>query len=143
MTLGPIEVVVLAFPENNFTGKILPELNKVVENGTVSIVDGLFIHVNVDGSVDTVEIDELDPGSEVAALSDLIVGANGLVSNEDVAELTASLEPNSSAAILVFEHTWVKPLRDAVFASGGIMLESLRVPGAVVDEVLEAVAALH
>jgi Family of unknown function (DUF6325) len=142
MTLGPIEVVVLAFPESNFTGKILPELSKIVENGTVTIVDGLVIHVNADGSVDTVEIDELDPGSEVAALSELIISPNGLVSNEDVAELTASLEPNSSAAILVFEHTWIKPLRDAVFDSGGILLESLRVPGAVVEEVLEAVAAL-
>jgi Family of unknown function (DUF6325) len=136
-------VVVLGFSENNFTGTILPELSKLVENGTVSIVDGLFIRVNANGSVNTLEIDELDPGSEVAALSELIAGANGLVSDEDVAELTASLAPNSSAAILVFEHTWVKPLRDAVFDSGGVMLESLRVPGAVVEEVLEAVATLQ
>ena len=44
--------------------------------------------------------------------------------------------------MLVFEHTWALPLRDAVAGSGGVVLSQLRVPGAVVDEVLDAVAAL-
>ena len=63
-----------------------------------------------------------------------------LVSDEDVEELVAALEPDSSAAILVFEHTWAKPFRDAVVASGGVLAANFRVPGAVVDEVLAALA---
>lgn len=143
MTLGPIEVVVIGFPENNFTGKILPELAKVVENGTVSIVDGVFIRISADGAVDTFEFDEIGADSDVAALADLVSGPNGLISDEDVAEFTAALEPDTSAAILVFEHTWVKPLRDSIVDAGGVMLERVSVPGAVVEEVLEAVAALE
>jgi hypothetical protein len=60
-------------------------------------------------------------------------------SPEDVAELTDSLPPGDSAAILVFEHTWALPLRQAVVASGGVLAASLRIPGAVVDEVLATV----
>jgi hypothetical protein len=143
MTLGPIEVVVIGFPENNFTGKILPELAKVVENGTVSIVDGVFIRISADGAVDTYEFDEIGADSDVSALAELVSGPNGLISDEDVAEFTAALEPGTSAAILVFEHTWVKPLRDSIVDAGGVMLERVSVPGAVVEEVLEAVAALQ
>ena len=53
--------------------------------------------------------------------------------------LTESLEPDSSAVILVFEHTWMKPLRDAVVGAGGQLLDSVRVPGRVVEELLETV----
>jgi hypothetical protein len=143
MTLGPIEVVVLGFPENNFTGTILPELAKVVEDGTVSIVDGVFIRIDADGAVDTYEFDEIGADSDVSALAALVSGPNGLISDEDVAEFTAALQPDTAAAILVFEHTWVKPLRDAIADAGGVMLERVSIPGAVVEEVLEAVAALE
>ena len=64
------------------------------------------------------------------------------LADEDVAELAAGLEPNSSEAILVFEHTWAKPLRDAIVDCGGVLADNFRVPGAVVDELLDALAEL-
>jgi hypothetical protein len=67
---------------------------------------------------------------------------DSLISDEDVEELAASLEPDSSEAILVFEHTWAKPLRDAIVASGGVLADNFRVPGMVVDEILDALAEL-
>jgi len=63
-----------------------------------------------------------------------------LLSAEDVDELAAGLQPNSSAAVLVFEHTWAAPLKQAIEDSGGRLVANLRVPGRVVDEVLAAVA---
>ncbi len=57
-------------------------------------------------------------------------------------ELAAALEPNSSEAILVFEHTWAKPLRDAIVNSGGVLENDFRVPGLVVDELLAELAEL-
>ena len=53
-----------------------------------------------------------------------------------------TLEPNSSEAILVFEHTWARPLRDAIVNSGGVLANNFRVPGLVVDELLAELAAL-
>ena len=51
-------------------------------------------------------------------------------------------EPNSSEAILVFEHTWAKPLRNAILDSGGVLAANFRVPGLVVDELLDELAQL-
>ncbi len=143
MSLAPVEVLTLVFPENRFNGEIVPELAKVVGNDTITIIDGLFVTVDADGETDYFEFDELDANSDARRLSDVIERVDGLLSDEDVAELAENLEPNSSAAILVFEHTWAKPLRDAIIDSGGIVLESIHVPGAVVEEVLDAVSALE
>ena len=139
--LGPIEIVVIAFPGNNFNGEILPALSDLIDSDTISIVDALFVRKDADGAVEFTEFEELGENADAAFLSEVIDRIEGLISDEDVEELADDLENDSSAAILVFEHTWVKPLRDAIMGSGGVLLESVRVPGAVVEEVLAAVAA--
>src|SRR6187402_1714298 len=143
MTLGPIELIVLGFPGNKFSGLILPELEKLVESDTITIIDGLLVVVDADGNSAFFEFSEAASGSDEAALAALIDRFDGLLSDEDVFELTSNLPPNSSAAILVFEDTWFKPLRDSIVASGGILLEATRVPGMVVEEVLAAVKELE
>lgn len=142
MTLGPVEILTLVFPGNRFTGQIIPELSKVVENETITVIDGLFVTVGADGKTDYFEFDELDGNSDVSRLTSVISRVDGLISDDDVLSLTESLEPNSSAAILVFEHTWAKPLRDAIVDAGGILLDSIRVPAAVVAEVQNAVSEM-
>lgn len=140
MVLGPVEILVLSFPENRFTGGILPELTRLVSSGIITVIDGLLIRRDEAGETAIFEFDELDTNSEVAALSSLVERVEGLISDEDVSELTAGLAPNSSAAILVFEHTWAKPLSDTIVDSGGVLLESIRVPRAAVEEVLAAIS---
>lgn len=142
MPLAAIEILTVAFPGNRFNGEILPELSRLVENETITIIDGLFISVNGDGDVEYTEFDELGSDSEAAALAELADRFDELISEDDVGELAAGLEPNSSAAVLVFEHTWLKPLRDAIAGSGGVLVDSVRVPGPVVEEVLAVVADL-
>lgn len=138
MALGPIEVLVVGFPGSRFNGGILPALEDVVERDIVSIVDCLLITKNEDGSVDFVEIEEVGSNDDAAGLAALLDGVNGLLSEDDIDAFAEALEPGDSAAALVFEHTWAKPFRDAVVASGGEMIANVRVPGVVVDEVLEA-----
>jgi uncharacterized membrane protein len=135
MSLGPIEVVVLGFPENRFTGEILPELERLVQSDTISIVDGVFASKDGDGATTFVEFDSLED-DEFAALAGVLERVEGLVSDEDVEDLTESLPPNSSAAVLVFEHTWAIPLRDALVRGGGELVANLRIPSSVVDEIL-------
>ena len=139
MPLGPIEIVVIAFPENNFSGAILPELEKLVAADTISIIDGLFALKAEDGSVEIAELGQLGSNADAAALTGVLDRVEGIISDEDVEALTSELAPNSSAAILAFEHTWVKPLRDTVLDAGGILLDTVRIPGVVVEEILATI----
>jgi uncharacterized membrane protein len=143
VALAPIELLVIGFPGNQFTGGILPELEALVENGIITVVDALLIVKEEDGTVDYLELDQIDAGEDIAALGRLLTDANGLLSDEDVEEFAAALEPGSSAAALVFEHTWFTPLRNELLDSGGLLLANVRIPGLVVDEVLAAVAELE
>jgi hypothetical protein len=142
MGLGPIEVLVVEFPGNRFNGQILPELEKLVEAGTITIVDGLLARREGGGEVTIVEFDQTGADEDAARLSSLMEQLESLISDDDVNELVAGLPPNSSAAILAFEHTWAKPFRDAILASGGVLAADFRVPGLVVQQLLDELAAL-
>lgn len=140
--LGPVEVLVIAFPGNQFNGEILPELERLVESGTVAIVDGLVVRKDVDGEVSFVELSEEGVEPSVARLAGLLTQLESLISDDDVGELADELEPDSSAAVVVFEHRWAKPLRDAIVSSGGVLVDDIHVPGGVIDELLDELEAL-
>lgn len=142
MALGPIEVLVVAFPGNEFNGQIIPELERLVESDTIALIDGLFIRKDADGTVTFVEFEEEGGSAEAMQLVELMNQVESLISDEDVAEIADGLEPDSSAAMLVFENTWAKPFADAIVASNGVMVTNFRVPRAAVDEVLDALAEI-
>ncbi len=142
MSLGPIEVIVVGFPGSKFNGAVLPELTALVEAGTITVVDGVFIAKDDAGDVVFVEFGEDGLDGEVAAFADLVGEAMELVSDEDVDELAAGLDPGSSAAVLVFEHTWAKGFRDAIAGSGGELIADFRVPAVAVEELVAALSEL-
>jgi hypothetical protein len=139
VALGPIQVVVLGFPGSRFTGEIRPRILDLVERGIVSVIDALFVTKDAEGEVTFLELQQLVDDPDVRALAELLSRQRELLSAEDVTELVAALEPGSSALALVFEHTWMIPVREAVLASGGVLLADLHIPPQVVDEVLAAV----
>jgi hypothetical protein len=140
MGLGPIEVLVVGFPQSQFNGGILPALKDVVNRDIVSIVDGLLVMKDLDGNVEFVEFEDAGANDDVALLAALVSETNGLLNDEDAYAFAEALEPGDSAAILVFEHTWAKPFRDAIVDSGGVLVANVRIPGMVVDEVLAELA---
>ena len=142
MALGPIEVLVVGFPGNQFNGEILPALEQLIENDTISIVDGLLLQKDADGTVTFTEFEELGSNPDAARLAELMNQVESFISDEDIDELAAGLEPNSAAAMLVFEHTWFKPLRGAIVDSGGVLVSNFRIPGLVVEELLAELAEL-
>jgi len=142
MALGPIEVLVVAFPGNEFNGQIIPELERLVESNTIALIDGLFIRKDADGEVTFVEFEEEGGGAEAMQLVGLMNQLDSLISDEDVMEIADGLEPDSAAAMLVFENTWAKPFADAIVESNGVMVTNFRVPRAAVDEVLAALAEI-
>jgi hypothetical protein len=143
MALAPIEVLVVHFPGNRFTGGILPELERLVEADIISIVDGVLVRRDgEDDDLTVLEFSEVGDDDDAARLASLLDQVDALISDEDVDELGAGLAPNSSAAMLVFEHTWAKPLRDAIAGSGGQLAANFRVPGLVVEELIAELAEL-
>jgi len=143
MALAPIEVLVVSFPGNQFSGEILPELERLVEADIISIIDGVLVRRDgVDDPLIVLELAEVGEDDDAGRLAALLDQVDALVSDEDVDALSETLEPNSSAAILVFEHTWAKTLRDAIVGSGGVLTANFRVPGLVVEEVLAELAEL-
>jgi hypothetical protein len=139
--IGPVEIVTIAFAESRFDGSILAELRRLVDAGVVSIVDAIVVHKDEAGAVEIAELSEITDDPEVTALSDLLARLDGLLNDEDADVLAASLPAGATAAILCFEHSWVVPLRDAIAAAGGELLDTVRVPGPVVQEVLDALRA--
>ena len=136
MAIGPVEYMVVAFPGNQFTGEIVPALEELVGSGTISILDLAFVTKDVDGVAAAFELEDFDSDAGRAFQRvEAIIG--DLVNAEDLEEIGAALEPNSSAAILVWEDVWATRLRDAIVNAGGELLDLEPVPLAVVEAALE------
>lgn len=142
MALGPVEVLVFSFPGSQFNGAIVPELERLTASGTITVIDGVFVTRDSAGDVTFVEFEQLAENHDAARLADVLDQVESLISDEDVLELADGLAPGDSEAILVFEHTWAKPFRNAIVTSGGILTGEMRLPGLAVDELLDELAAL-
>jgi uncharacterized membrane protein len=140
MSLGPIEMLVVKFPGNRFSGEIIPALGELVENGTVRIVDLLFAVKNKQGDVKVLEFGDLDPDI-FGQWDPLVSDVTPMLNEDDARELTASLENNSSAALLLFENTWATRFVDAVSNARGEVVLNERIPRAVVQELTAELTA--
>ena len=137
MDIGPVEILVVGFPGNQFTGEVAPALAELVESGQIRVIDLVFVTKDAAGDVVGIELSDVDD-SVTSAFQPHVEEPNGLLADEDIEDLGAELPPNSSAAILLFEHRWVTKFRDAVVGAGGELITSIRVPKEVIDEVVSA-----
>src|SRR5262245_27962214 len=106
VTLGPIEIVVLGFPEGRFSGEIRSQIADLVRRDIVTIVDALIIRKDEDGNVAMIEL-ENDEG-DLGAFAELISETLDLVSAEDAEEFANALEPGNVAILIAFEHKWIR-----------------------------------
>jgi uncharacterized membrane protein len=134
--LGPVELLFVEFPGNQFTGEIVPALSDLIDQGTIRVLDLVFVAKDADGNAVGIELEDL-PAESKDAFTDLVEELAELISEEDVEDLAEALEPNSSAAILLFEHKWAIPFRDAIANSGGQLV--VRLP--ITEEALAEIAA--
>jgi hypothetical protein len=132
MSVGPVEYMIVAFPGNQFKGEIIPELQHLVDAGTINIIDLAFVIKDAEGNMAALEAGDLD--SDVGAAFAKLGGVNGgLLNQEDLEAAAEELEPNSAAALLVWEDVWATKLRDAIVNAGGELLDLERLPGEVVQ----------
>src|ERR687898_723782 len=104
MSLGPVEMIVIKFPGNKFTGEITPALADLVDKGLIQIIDLLFVAKAEDGTVLVEEIANLGD-DEYAQFEAVVTDVNGMLNEEEAQRFAGMLEPNSSAGLLLFEHT--------------------------------------
>lgn len=137
MALGPVSYTVVAFPGNRFNGNIAPEVEKLVANGTVRILDLVFVGKDERGDTLSLEFDQLD---ELLPFGDLEGEVGGLVTAEDLEHVADGLPEGNSALVMVWEDLWARPLVDAVMASGGVVIDSARIPATLVESAFEELA---
>ena len=134
-SVGPVDVAVILFEGNKFSGDVAPALAELNDSGTVRIIDFAFVRKETDGSASVVEAAD----AEVAELFDFHASQFDLLSEEDLTGIADELETDSSALVIVWENRWAARLAAAVRASHGQLISQERVPH---QDVLRAIAAL-
>jgi len=146
MAIGPVQMLVLGFAEPNFTGKIAGELDRLRQNEFIKIVDALVVNKDENGDITALQVTDLseDESLEMGAIAGALIGfgyggdeesveagaelgaeamADGHLIPEEDAWYVADAIPNgTTAAIILLEHLWAIPLRDAIVDAGGIAL---------------------
>jgi Family of unknown function (DUF6325) len=127
--LGPVGYIVVGFPADkaNFSGAMADELKKLLENGTVRVLDLLMVRRAEDGTVAVAELRDHDD-SEVGELRSLEADLSLVLAFEDVERVGADLEPGSAAAVLVWENAWAGPLASSIRHSGGELIAMGHIP---------------
>ncbi|HEX5095141.1 MAG TPA: DUF6325 family protein [Acidimicrobiia bacterium] len=128
--MGPIGYLIVEYPGNKMTGEGLIELVNLVDQGLIRVLDLIFVTRDDDG-IRAVELTDLD-GDGTIDLAVFEGASSGLLDQSDLEDAAAAIEPNSSAAILVYENRWaiglVQALRDSeaqVVAAGFIPQDAL------------------
>jgi hypothetical protein len=130
--IGPVDYMIVAFPGNQFKGEIAPALADLVDAGTIRIIDLAFVGKNADGETASFELTELDPEVQ-AGFERAGIEVSGLFNEEDLQAAAEELEPNSSAALLVWENVWAREVAQAIRNAGGELLDFERLPHDVVQ----------
>ena len=135
--MGPVDYLVVEFPvgESNFNGEMAAALAALADSGTIRVLDLLILQKDADGSVEAMEIDDLDGVDELRALEAEIAE---ILAEEDVAHLAAAMELGSVAGVLVWENVWAAPFASAARRAGGQLIASGRIPIQAIAASIEA-----
>ncbi len=146
MAIGPVQLIVLGFQHPDFHGEILAELERLRENDTVRVIDSLAVYKDGDGEIEVehlsnlTEDEAIELGSKVGALIGLgIEGEEGIeagavagaeaaeggvqvFSDEEAWDVIEDIPNDSAAALILLEHHWAVPLRDAIVRAHGFRI---------------------
>jgi uncharacterized membrane protein len=132
MAYGPVEYMVIAFPGNQFNGEVAPALRELVDSGTINLLDLAFVHKDAEGEVTSLEVEQ-EPDEVFQSFEQLTAGEGGIISDADLREIGESLDPDSSAAVVVWEDLWAARFVEAARNAGGVLVDLERIPADVVE----------
>jgi hypothetical protein len=135
--LGPVDYVVVEFPAgaSSFTGEMAAELRKLVDSGTIRVIDVLILTKDADGTVEAAELSDVE---DLGELQGLEAELGELLAAEDVGNLAAAMEPGSVAGVLIWENLWAAPFAAAARRSGGQLIADGRIPIQAIIASIEA-----
>src|SRR5688572_15047454 len=129
MEIGPIDIVVIAYPASApMTGEAAPLLVDLVERGIIRVLDVMFVTKNEDGAFSGFAAMNLD-GKGVGDFTLFEGASSGLLGDEDVATAADAIEPGSAAVMILYENRWAGPFVAAVRRNGGVPIAFERIPG--------------
>jgi len=136
-SLGPIDYIVVEFPAgaSSFTGEMSEALLSLVDAGTIRVVDVLILTKNEDGSVDAMELSDIE---QLGPLQRVEAQLAELLAAEDVEHLAAAMDPGSTAGVLIWENLWAAPFASAARRSGGQLIATGRIPIQAIIASIEA-----
>jgi len=135
--LGPVDWIVVEFPGSKFNGQIAPVLQDLVDRGLIKVLDLIMLKKDEAGELDILELSDLQEG-ELGQLRTEEAELAMVLSEQDVLDLAETIEPGSTAAVLVWENLWAAPFGSAVRHAGGQLVASGRIP---IQAVLAAIEA--
>jgi hypothetical protein len=135
--LGPVDYLVVEFPTgaSHFDGEMIAELTKLVEAGTIRLIDMLIMGKEDDGTIDVIELSDLD---ELGELELLEAELAELLAEDDIVDLAAAMEPGTVAGVLIWENLWAAPFGAAARRAGGQLIADGRIP---IQAIAAAIAA--
>ena len=146
MAIGPVQLLVLGFQHPDFHGEVIAELERLRESDTVRVIDSLAVYKDTDGNVEVehlsnlTEDEAIELGSKIGALIGLgiegedameagaLAGAEAAAegaqffSDEEAWDVIEEIPNDSAAALILLEHHWAVPLRDAIVHAGGFRI---------------------
>ncbi|NDO87897.1 DUF1269 domain-containing protein [Cellulosimicrobium cellulans] len=138
--MGPIDYIVVEFPENRLDGEALPLLLDLVDRGIIRVLDLAFVRKSTSGEVSAVDLRNLDAtgGFDLTVFEG---ASSGILGDDDLEEAGAALAPGAAAGVLVYENTWAAPFAAALRRGGGSLVAGGRIPVEAVVAALDAADA--
>ena len=135
MSIGPVEYIAIGFPGNKFSGEIVPAIQELQDSGTIRVLDLVIITKDPDGNVSAIELSEASP-EQGAALAVLGVENRNLLGEEDIEDIGGALDPNSTAALMIWENVWAARFAKSLRNADGILVANGRIPAVLVEELM-------
>jgi uncharacterized membrane protein len=135
MDIGPVELIVLTFPGERADRAAVKAVEDVVAQGYVTVLDLVFMSRLKDGQI---RVTDVDQNLDDTGLGSLRITRQALVSEDDMELVRDSLEPGSSAAVIVYEETWARGVAGAVRSAGGEVALHVQLPRETVEAAIAA-----
>lgn len=137
MNVGPVELIVLTFPGERADPAVVQAISDVVALGHVTVLDLIYLTRTDAGEIRMTDVDE---NLDAVGFGRLEVRAQALVSEDDLDVVRDALEPGSSAAVIVYEHSWARRVAGAVADAGGQVALHVQIPRETVESAIAAAA---
>jgi hypothetical protein len=137
MSVGPVEYIAIAFPGNKFSGEIVPAIKALQDSGTIRVLDLVLITKDAEGNVAAIELADAD-AEQRAVLDVLGIERSNLLGQEDFEDIGSALDPNSTAALMIWENVWAAEFAKSLRNADGILVANGRIPAALVEEAMAA-----